>query len=80
MQLLRGLQKENDRLRRELAVAQMERDEWKNKAVEMSHMVTYCSEKLNRGPVLIKNDPPADGPEPEMCRHGDGRPWIPGVD
>lgn len=52
---IRILEQENRQLRQELALTQTERDEWKNKAVEISHMLTYTAEKLNhRGLEVVK--------------------------
>lgn len=60
-----NLQKENDYLRMELDAAEKERDAWKDKAVEMMHLVTYTSEKLNhKGLELIKK-----GKVNEYCRN-----------
>lgn len=64
------LKAENDRLRQELAFTIAERDEWMNKAIEISHQLTYTMEYVNhKGLQLIlkpKPEPPADGPEPGM--------------
>ena len=56
-QKLRNLELENERLVAEIAALRIERDEWERKAVEISHMLTYTSEKLNHnGLSLIKKD------------------------
>lgn len=52
---IRELERENDRLRNELAMVIAERDEWKDRAVEISHMLTYTAERLNHRDLhLIK--------------------------
>ena len=51
-------------LRYEIAGLTQERDEWKDKAVEISHMLTYISEQSNHREV--EQEYPSDGPVPEM--------------
>lgn len=54
------------RLREELAHTIAERDNWKDKAVEISHALTYYSEQVNHSGLRLVRDPEADGPVPEM--------------
>ncbi len=53
-------------LRYEIAGLTQERDNWKNKAVEISHTLTYFSEQVNHSGLRLVRDPEADGPAPEM--------------
>jgi len=53
-------------LRYEIAYLAEERDNWKNKAVEISHTLTYFSEQVNHSGLRLMKDPEADGPVPEM--------------
>jgi len=49
------LKREKVELKQELAHVIGERDEWKDKAVEISHLLTYAAEQGNRkGLVSIK--------------------------
>ena len=60
------------RLREELAHTIAERDNWKDKAVEISHALTYYSEQVNHSGLRLIPSPDkstvveADGPSPEM--------------
>jgi lipopolysaccharide biosynthesis regulator YciM len=63
---IRELQLDNERLRQELAATIAERDEWKNKAVEISHTLTYISEQSNHREIA--QEYPGDGPFREMFK------------
>ncbi len=53
-------------LRYEIAALTEERDAWKNKAVEISHALTYAAECSNHKGLRLVKEPEADGPSPEM--------------
>lgn len=53
-------------MRYEIAALTEERDNWKDKAVEISHALTYYSEQVNHSGLRLVRDPEADGPVPEM--------------
>ena len=53
-------------LRYEIAALKEERDNWKDKAVEISHTLTYAAECANHKGLRLVCDPEADGPVPEM--------------
>ena len=53
-------------LRYEIAALTEERDNWKDKAVEISHALTYYSEQVNHSGLRLVKEPEADGPSPEM--------------
>lgn len=53
-------------LRYEIAALKEERDNWKDKAVEISHMLTYYSEQVNHSGLRLVKEPEVDGPSPEM--------------
>ena len=53
-------------LKYQIAYLTEERDNWKDKAVEISHALTYYSEQVNHSGLRLVRDPEADGPVPEM--------------
>ena len=53
-------------LKYQIAYLTEERDAWKDKAVEISHALTYYSEQVNHSGLRLVRDPEADGPVPEM--------------
>jgi hypothetical protein len=63
---IRELQLDNERLRQELAYMTADRDEWKDKCVEISHTLTYISEQSNHRDV--EQEYPGDGPFREMFK------------
>ena len=66
---VRELEFENKMLRYDLAHMTEERDNWKDKAIEISHALTYAAECTNHKGLRLVKDPEADGPVPEMY-HG----------
>ena len=60
-------------LRYEIAALKEERDNWKDKAVEISHALTYYSEQVNHSGLRLVRDPEADGPVPEMFTQNERR-------
>ena len=60
-------------LRYEIAGLTQERDEWKDKAVEISHALTYAAECANHKDLRLVRDPEADGPVPEMFTQNERR-------
>ena len=55
-------------LKYQIAYLTQERDDWKDKAVEISHALTYYSEQVNHSGLRLVRDPEADGPVPEMFK------------
>lgn len=53
-------------MRYEIAALTEERDKWKDKAVEISHALTYAAECSNHKDLRLVKEPEADGPSPEM--------------
>ena len=53
-------------MRYEITALTEERDNWKDKAVEISHALTYAAECSNHKGLRLVKEPEADGPVPEM--------------
>ena len=53
-------------LKYQIAYLTEERDNWKDKAVEISHALTYAAECSNHKGLRLVKEPEADGPVPEM--------------
>ena len=60
-------------LKYQIAYLTQERDDWKDKAVEISHALTYYSEQVNHSGLRLVRDPEADGPVPEMFTQNERR-------
>lgn len=50
---IRNLEREVDQVRLDLAMTIEERDMWKDKAVELSHLITYLAEKQNHSGLTL---------------------------
>jgi len=53
-------------LKYQIAYLTEDRDNWKDKAVEISHAPTYAAECSNHKDLRLVKEPEADGPVPEM--------------
>ena len=60
-------------LKYQIAYLTEDRDNWKDKAVEISHALTYYSEQVNHSGLRLVCDPEADGPVPEMFTQNERR-------
>ena len=53
-------------LKYQIAYLTEDRDNWKDKAVEISHALTYAAECANHKGLRLVKEPEVDGPSPEM--------------
>ena len=53
-------------LKYQIAYITEDRDNWKDKAVEISHALTYAAECANHKGLRLVKEPEVDGPSPEM--------------